>query len=149
MGGEEKKSNSFHSKESADRYSGITDMRKKEERIQPCFSFEDRSHVTLPSMSNFSAYQKIIQEQMMHEHKTHDMIFPALITSTRVPKVKKVIDNGCLFFGDQNADDDEDDAADVATADEDDDEASFSCVAGFSCGPGCGHEHDVGIGGKL
>ena len=60
-----KKSDSFHSRESADRYSGITDMRKKEERIQPCFA--DRSHVTLPDMSNFIAYQKMIQEQMMHE----------------------------------------------------------------------------------
>ena len=55
------KSDSFHSKESVDRYSGITDMRKKEERIQPCFSFADRSHVTLPSMSNFIAYQKMIR----------------------------------------------------------------------------------------
>ena len=54
-----KKSDSYHSKESADRYSGITDMRKKEERIQPCVS--DRSHVTLPDMSNFIAYQKMIQ----------------------------------------------------------------------------------------
>ena len=70
-----KKSDSFH-KESADRYSGISDMkdmRKKEEIIQQCVS--DRSHVMLPDMFNFIAYQKLIQEQMMHEHKTHDMIF--------------------------------------------------------------------------
>ena len=112
--------------------------------------FSDRSHVILLDISNFHAYQKMIQEQMMHENKIHDMNFPALVTSTRVPKVKKVIDNGCLFFfGDQHADDDDDVAADIATADEDEDETSFSCVAGFSCGSGCGHEHDVGFGGKL
>ena len=35
-------------KESADRYSGITDTRKKEERIQQCFS--DHSHATLPDV---------------------------------------------------------------------------------------------------
>ncbi len=51
-----KKSASYHSKESADRYSGISDMkdmRKKEEKVQQCFS--DRSHVMLPDMSNFIA----------------------------------------------------------------------------------------------
>ena len=63
--------------------------------------------------------------------------------------MKKVIDNGCLFFGVSNADDDDDAATDVATADEDEDETGFPCVAGFTCGTGCGHEHDVGFGGKL
>jgi len=63
----------------------------------------------------------------MHENKIHDVKFPALVASTRVPKVKKVIDNGCLFFGDPNADDDDDAAEDDATADEDEDETSFSC----------------------
>ena len=73
-------------KESADTHFGMTNMRTKEESIQQsCFS--DRSQVTLPIMSNFIAYQKMIQEQMMHENKIHDKHFPALITSTRVPKV--------------------------------------------------------------
>ena len=112
--------------------------------------FSDRSHGTLPDMSNSIFYQKMIQEQMMHENKIHDVNFPALVASTRVPKLKKVIDNGCLFFGDPNADDD-DAAEDVATADEDEDETGFSCVAGFSCGAGsscpCENAHDVGSGG--
>ena len=47
-----KKSDSFHSRKEADRYSGISDIRKKEERVhEACVS--DRSHVILPDISNF------------------------------------------------------------------------------------------------
>ena len=63
----------------------------------------------------------MIQEQMMHGNKFHDKHFPAFVTSTRVSILKKVVDNGCLFFGDQKFADD-DVADDVATADEDEDE---------------------------
>ena len=75
-------------------------------------------------ISNFHAYKKLVQEQMMHEHLFHDKHFPALVTSTRV-KLKNVVDSGCLFFGDHFADDDAADDEDVATADDDDDEAYF------------------------
>ena len=100
-------------------------MRKKEERVhESCLS--DRSHVMLPNISSFRACQKMIQEQMMHENKFHDKHFPALVTSTRASKLSKVVDSGCLFFGDHDfADDDAADDEDVATADDDDDETHF------------------------
>ena len=75
--------------------------------------------------SNFHAYQKTIQEQMMHESKFHDKHFPALVTSTRVSRLSRVVERGCLFFGDHHfAEDDAADDEDVATAD--DDEACFA-----------------------
>ena len=65
----------------------------------------------------------MIQEQIMHENKFHDKHFPALVTSTRVSKLSKVVDSGCLFFGDPDfVDDDAADDEDVATVDEDGDD---------------------------
>ena len=75
----------------------------------------------MPEISNLHAYQEIIQEQMMHENKFHDNQFLALakVTSTQV-KLHKVVDSGCLYFGDHDvADDDTADDEDVATADDD------------------------------
>ena len=56
----------------------------------------------------------------MHENKLHDKYFPALVTSTKV-RLKKVVDNGCLFFGDHFADDENADDDDAASAGDDDD----------------------------
>ena len=54
-----KKSDSLCRRNEADTYSGMSDMRKKEERVhEPCLS--DRSHVMLSDMSNSRAYQKMI-----------------------------------------------------------------------------------------
>ena len=67
MLGGEGKNDSCCRRNEADRYSGISDMRRKEERVhEPCFS--DRSHVMLPDMSNLRAYQKMIQEPMMTDN---------------------------------------------------------------------------------
>ena len=67
----------------------------------------------------------MFQEQMMHENKFHDKHIPALVTSTGV-KMSKVVDSGCLLFGDHIvADDDAGGDEDVATADDDDDEVCF------------------------
>ena len=57
----------------------------------------DRYHVMLPDISNFRAYQKMIQEQMMHENKSHDKHFPALVTSTRVQKPRKLLTMDVCF----------------------------------------------------
>ena len=89
----------------------------------------------MTNMSNFQEYEKLIQEQMAYENRHHDEHFPALVASTKVPKLKNVVDSGVfLFFGDQNADDgdadDDDVAADIANAD--DDETGCSCAASFS-----------------
>ena len=86
--------------------------------------FRIAHHVIMSNMTNFHDYKKLIQEQMMHENKFHDKHCPALVTSTRV-ELKKVVDGGCLFFGDHFADDDAADDEDVATADDDDDDAYF------------------------
>ena len=73
VGREGKKSDSYHSKESVNRYSGITDMKNKEsadrhidmtnmrtkEESFTSSCFADRSQVTVPIMSNFIAYQKM------------------------------------------------------------------------------------------
>ena len=45
----------------------------------------DRSHLMTPDVFNVYAYQKVIQEEILHEHKWHHKHFPSLakITSTR------------------------------------------------------------------
>ena len=82
-------------------------MRKKEERdrafednkIPDIFTHKDRSHLydfdvssTAP-VTSFHAYQKMIQDEMMHEKKWHDWHFPSL---ARVPQ-DKVHESGCLY----------------------------------------------------
>ena len=62
-----KKSDSFHCRRESERYGGLSDMGKKEERVHDsCFS--DRSHVMMTDMSNFYEYKKLIQEQMTHDN---------------------------------------------------------------------------------
>ena len=90
-----KKSDSFHCR--SEGYGGLSNMGKKEERVHDsCFS--DRSHVMMTNMSNFHEYKKLIHEQMAYENRHHDEHFPALASSTKVPKLKNVVDSGCLFF---------------------------------------------------
>ena len=52
----------------------------------------------MTNMSNFQEYKKLIQEQMAYENRHHDEHFPALVASTKVPKLKNVVDSGFLFF---------------------------------------------------
>ena len=99
-----KKSDSFHCRKESERYAGLSNMGKKEERvhdsrvssISSCFS--DRSHVMMTNMSNFQEYKKLIQEQMAYENWHHDEHFPALASSTEVPKLKNAVDSGFFCF---------------------------------------------------
>ena len=83
-------------------YGGTTQMRKKEEKEERYRAFKDnkipdilmhkhRSHLygfdaslTAP-MTSFHAYQKMMQDQLLHENKWHDMHFPSLV---KVPQDK-------------------------------------------------------------
>ena len=97
-------------------------MRKKEERdrafaentIPGILMLKDRSHLYdyefdasngAPATS-FHAYQKIIQDQILHENKWHDRHFPSLATVCQDKIDDKVDESGCLYFG---CHDDEDD----------------------------------------
>ena len=79
---------SIQRKELGDRYSGISQMGKKEERLRAeALKIEEnvmhgRSHLILPVVSDVHEYQKLLQEQMFHENKWHDKNFPPLASST-------------------------------------------------------------------
>ena len=88
----------------------------------------DRSHLMTVDISKFRAYQKMIQEQVLHDNKWHDKHVPSLANiASSHEKSNKAVQTGCLYFGDH--DEADDDAADVATADDvddDDDDAGVS-----------------------
>ena len=111
-------------------------MRKKEERdrafvdnkIQDILMHKDRSHLhdfdisSMAPVTSFHAYQRMIQDQTLHENKVHDRHFPVLMKKTVPTKVHdKDDESGCLYFGCHY---DDDDAAECASADEDDDDAA-------------------------
>ena len=59
----------------------------------------DRSHLMTPEVSKFHAYQKMIQDQMLHGSKWHDKYFPSLveITSTRETSTKVRKKDTCIL----------------------------------------------------
>ena len=64
-------------------------MGKKEERSHADeFQAQDvmhgRSHLISPVVSDVHAYQKMIQEQILHENKCHDKTSPSLPESTSI-----------------------------------------------------------------
>ena len=71
-----KNSDSYCSRNEAERYSGISNMGKKEERVHAELQAKDlthdRSHLITPDVSNFHACQKMMQDPMLHENKWHD-----------------------------------------------------------------------------
>ena len=91
-----------------------------------------RSHLydfdvsSMAPLASFHAYQKMIQDQLVHENKLHDRHFWSL--KIVVPRKVHDKDNesGCLYFWCH----DDEDAAERTSADEDDDDAARCASAG-------------------
>ena len=76
---------------------------------------KDRSHLydcDMASVTSFHAYQRMIQDQILHENKGHDIHFLVLMKKA-VPMTihDKDDEQGCLYFGCH----DDDDAAGIVT----------------------------------
>ena len=99
--GEEKR---FILQSEAESYSGIPNTGKKEERVhaelQAQDFMHDRSHLITPDVSNLHAYQKMMQDHVLHEHRWHDKHFPTLAKTTSThEKSNNVFETGlCVFW---------------------------------------------------